>query len=101
MAHRRGRLPDSGPYSLVLLSFAIFSFVAWQLRDTHRTLRLAWFAGVVMIFSTMRLFVDQARESGRMFALPDGVLLLAFLTLISCTAFQVLLYAVTDSPKTE
>ena len=36
-----------------------------------------------------------------MFALPDGVLLLAFLTLISCTAFQVLLYAVTDSPKTE
>ena len=94
-------MPDSGPYSLVLLSFAVFSFVAWQLRDTHRTLRLAWFAGLVMIFATMRLFVDQAQDSGRMFALPDGVLLLAFLTLISCTAYTVLLYVVTDNPKPE
>ena len=92
-------MPDSGPYSLVVLSFAVFSFVSWQLRETHRTLPLAWFAGVLMIVATMRLFVGHAEESGRMFALPDGVLLFAFLTLVSCTAFTVLLYVVTDDPR--
>ena len=92
-------MPETGLYSLVILAFALFSFVAWQLRSTHRPLGLAWFAGMLMNFTALRLFLGHAETSEGFFDFLDSGLLGAFYVLLTITAYRVLMQAATDDPK--
>ena len=102
-------MPDSGPYSLLILSFAIFSFVSWQLKreDVAASPRLAFVAAIVMVFAAARLVIEQvgnliagAGESPYLDA-ADAMLVLSFLVLIGWTAIHVLIIATTGDPTPE
>ena len=52
-------MPESGAYSLLILSFAVFSFVAWPLRGSHTALGLGFCAGFLMLLVGARLLMHQ------------------------------------------
>ena len=98
-------MPDSGPYSLLILSFAVFSFVAWQLRGRN-VLALAFGSALLMVVVATRLAIGQLVH---VVALPpespdlalasfDAVLTVSFLVLVTSTAVTVLTFAVTADP---
>lgn len=98
-------MPDSGPYSLLILSFAVFSFVAWQLRSRDFT-ALGVGSGLLMVVAAARLAIGQVVN---MIALPaespdlalasfDTLLAVSFLVLLTGTAISVLTFAATADP---
>lgn len=98
-------MPDSGPYSLLILSFAVFSFVAWQLRGRNFT-ALGVGSGLLMVGVATRLAIGHLVH---VVALPpespdlalasfDAVLTVSFLVLVTSTAVTVLTFAVTADP---
>ena len=99
-------MPDSGPYSLLILSFAIFSFVAWQLRGRD-FLVLAFISAFVMLLAATRLAVGQvvnviplpAESSDLALASFDVLLIFSFLWLLAHTAIRVLILATTADPS--
>lgn len=98
-------MPDSGPYSLLILSFAIFSFVAWQLRGRD-FLALAFSSAIVMLLAAVRLAMEQAvnlislTAESRDLAMAsfDALLSFSFLWLLTHTAVRVLILATTADP---
>jgi len=52
------QLPESGPFTLLILSFTVFSFVAWQLRSRN-ALKLGFSAGVLMLAVAGRILLQQ------------------------------------------
>ena len=100
-------MPDSGPYSLLILSFAIFSFVSWQVKreDVAVSPGLAFGAAIVMVFAAARLVIElvgsalAGEPSGSPYlAAADIMLGVSFLVLIARTATHVLLIAITGDP---
>lgn len=97
-------MPDSGPYSLLILSFAVFSFVAWQLRG-RSVVELGFGSAFVMVVAAARLFMGQmlnilppARPEDLTLALLDTMLSASFLVLLTSTAIVVFIMAVTADP---
>lgn len=106
-------MPDGGPYSLLTLSFVVFSFVAWQVRRGNpRQVRpgdpvaLGFCAAFLMLLAAVRLVVGQAArwvsmspESPDLFlATFDALLIGSFLPLLTWTAVHVLKLATTADP---
>lgn len=101
-------MPESGAYSLLILSFAVFSFVAWQLRGSGTALRLGFCAGFLMLLVGVRLLMHQlhhissslsARPRDLALASCDGLILLAFVALLTWTSVDVLIRATTADPS--
>lgn len=98
-------MPDSGSYSLLILSFAVFSFVAWQLRGRNFT-ALGVGSGLLMVVVATRLAIGQvvyvvalsAESPDLALASFDAVLTVSFLVLLTFTAINVLTFAVTADP---
>ena len=97
-------MPDSGPYSLLILSFAVFSFVAWQLRGRD-VVGLGFGSAFLMLFAAVRLAVGQvlnilppAESPDLALASFDAVLIISFLVLLTRTAINVLILATTADP---
>lgn len=98
-------MPETGLFTLLILSFTVFSFVVWQLRSRN-TLKLGFSAGVLMLAAAGRVLHQQIlniiREAlqGSDLAIPvfDGLLVAAFLALLSWTAMDVLTIAATADP---
>ena len=105
-------MPDGGPYSLLTLSFVVFSFVSWQVRRGNpRQVRpgdsvaLGFCAAFLMLLAAARLVVGQAAhlvgeamspESPDLFlATFDALLIGSFLPLLTWTAIHVLKLATT------
>ena len=101
-------MPESGAYSLLILSFAVFSFVAWQLRGSGLPLRLGFCAGFLMLLVGARLLMHQlhsifsslaSRPRDLVLASYDGLILLAFVALLTWTSVHVLIRATTADPS--
>ena len=101
-------MPESGAYSLLILSFAVFSFVAWQLRGSETTLRLGFCAGFLMLLVGVRLLMHQlynissslsARSRDLALEFYDGLLILAFVVLLTWTSIHALIRAATADPS--
>ena len=97
-------MPDSGPYSLLILSFAVFSFVAWQLRGRD-VVALGFGSAMLMLLAAVRLAVGQvlailppAEPPDLALASFDTVLIIAFLVLLTSAAINVLILATTADP---
>lgn len=98
-------MPESGPFTLLILSFTVFSFVAWQLRSRN-ALKLGFSAGVLMLAVAGRILLQQivsiiqvvVQGSDPTIPVFDGLLVAAFLVLLSWTAMDVLTLAVTADP---
>ncbi len=97
-------MPESGPYSLLILSFTIFSFVTWQLQSSGADLALGFCAGLLMLLATVRLLIRQIQNiitsppQDIALASFDCVLTAAFLALLTWTAIRVLNLATTVDP---
>ncbi len=101
-------MPESGAYSLLILSFAIFSFVAWQLRGSEAALGLGFCAGFLMLLVGSRLLIHQfddifsslsSRPQDLALASYDGLIVLAFVVLLTWTSVHVLIRATTADPS--
>ena len=101
-------MPESGAYSLLILSFAVFSFVAWQLRGSETALKLGFCAGFLMLLVGARLLMHQfynifsslsSRPQDLAMASYDGLILLAFVALLTWTNVDVLTRATTADPS--
>ncbi len=104
-------MPETGPYSLLILSFAIFSFVMLQLQR-HPTspppltlLKLGGGSALVMVSVAARLTVSQmlailppAEPDDLTMAVFDALLVFAFLVLLTTTAIHVAIFAATADP---
>ena len=98
-------MPDGGPYTLLALSFAVFSFVAWQLRRGNPA-ELGFCSAFVMLLVAARLTVGQvvhlismSRESPDLvLASFDMVLISLFFVLLTWTVVHVLTLAATADP---
>ena len=103
-------MPDGGPYSLLTLSFVVFSFVSWQVRGRNPwqvrprdPVVLGFCAAFLMLLVAVRLLVGQATrwvsmspESPDLFLATFDVLLIGlFLPLLTWTAVHVLKLATT------
>lgn len=108
-------MPDGGPYSLLTLSFVVFSFVSWQVRGRNPwqvrprdPVVLGFCAAFLMLLVAVRLLVEQVAhlvgqamspESPDLFLATFDVLLIgSFLPLFTWTAVHVLKLATTADP---
>ena len=99
-------MPDSGPYSLLILSFTVFSFVVWQLRDRGDVAALGFVAAFLMLSAAGRLLVGTLvnialTEGSLDLAVGDALLAAFFLVLLTWTALTVLPLAATADPALE
>ena len=104
-------MPESGAYSLLILSFAVFSFVAWQLRGSETALKLGFCAGFLMLLVGSRLLLHQLYNicsslasrpwdlGDLVLASYDGLILLTFVALLTWTSVDVLTRATTADPS--
>lgn len=108
-------MPDGGPYSLLTLSFAVFSFVAWQLhsgnpawqlRRRGSSAELGFCSAFLMLLVAARLAVGQVAHLVSMSSEPpdlvlasfDMLLISLFFALLTWTAVRVLTFVATADP---